>query len=799
MTILIVDDGASARELLQRILEKAGHRVLTAPDGVVALALLRSEPVAAIIADVMMPRMDGYRLCQAVRLDEKLRPIPLIIYTANYGTPADEKMALDLGADAFLRKPASSSAILEMLGRLTSQPRTELPRPAAAMPEWKVLQEYSDRLVAKLEQRNHELEQLNETLRASEERYRLLADYTDDFVTLHDPEGRRLYISPSFYRVTGWTPEDLQLTGWRTRVHPDDLPLVEQTHKANLGGDATTIEHRVRCRDGRWIWIESRCRPIVGPDGRVRQLLVWGRDITERKHAEVEAALAQRTREELIASVDGIVWEVDVPTRKFTYVSAQAERLLGYPVRQWLESSTFWADHIHPDDREQAVSYCAARTAAMRDHAFDYRMIAADGKIVWLHDVVSVIVEEGRPAKLRGLLVDITERKQLEAQLRESQKMEAIGQLAGGIAHDFNNILAAILGNAELMHMGPPLSPANAECLAAITGASHRAADLVRQILTFSRQQEHIRLPIQLDTVAREAVKLLRATLPATIELRSNFATPRTALADASQIHQVIINLCTNAMHAMADRAGVLTVELTELELDAEAARACNGLRPGLHLRLSVSDTGCGMSQATMDRIFEPFFTTKPPGTGTGLGLSVVHGIMRGHEGAITVQSELGHGTTFQLYFPVAEAAAGTPATGVSAVPRGQGERILFVDDEQSLTQLSNAFLSRLGYQVTALSSPVDALARFRADPEQFDLVITDLSMPVMNGTTLAREMLLLRPGLKIILSTGFSATLTPEGARALGFQALLPKPTEFRMLGEFVRAALMGQAQPAV
>jgi PAS domain S-box-containing protein len=618
-------------------------------------------------------------------------------------------------------------------------------------------------------------------------------------VTLHDTEGHRLYVSPSYHRVTGWTEDDLQRTDWRTRVHPDDLPLVEQTRQANLGGDATTLEHRVRCRDGRWLWTESRCRPIVGPDGRVRQLLVWGRDITKRKRAEAEARLAQLAREELITSVDGIVWEVDASTFRFTFVSAQAERLLGYPVREWIANPTFWPDHIHPDDREQAVSYCLAQTKAKRDHAFDYRMVTADGKVVWLHEAVTVVVENDQPAKLRGLMVDITERKLLEAQLRESQKMEAIGQLAGGIAHDFNNILAAILGNAELMHMGPPLSPANTECLAAITGASHRAADLVRQILAFSRHQEHVRLPIRLDTVAREAVKLLRATLPATIELRSSFATPRTALADASQIHQVIINLCTNAMHAMADRAGVLTVELTELELDAEAARACIGLRPGLHLRLSVSDTGCGMSHATKGRIFEPFFTTKPPGTGTGLGLSVVHGIMRGHEGAITVQSEPGHGTTFQLYFPVAEASAGTPATGASAVPRGQGERILFVDDEQSLTQLSNAFLSRLGYQVTALSSPVDALARFRADPTQFDLVITDLNMPVMNGTTLAREMLLLRPGLKIILSTGFSATLTPEGVRALGFQALLPKPTEFRMLGEFVRAALIGQTQPAV
>ncbi|MEN9574563.1 MAG: hypothetical protein RL514_2418 [Verrucomicrobiota bacterium] len=392
---------------------------------------------------------------------------------------------------------------------------------------------------------------------------------------------------------------------------------------------------------------------------------------------------------------------------------------------------------------------------------------------------------------LADLRREVVDRKRAEAQFLQAQKMDAIGQLAGGIAHDFNNILAAIIGNVELARMCAPDDPGLPESLDAVFTASQRAADLVKQILAFSRRQEQAREPIFLHIVVREAVKLLRATIPAAVEFQTHVAKVRTVLGDGSQIHQVVMNLCTNAAHAMRDRPGVLQIELSEVELDAEFAQAHPDVRPGWHVCLRVTDNGSGMDRATVDRIFEPFFTTKAPGEGTGLGLSVVHGIVKNHEGSITVDSERGVGTTFHLYFPVFEASAAELAPDAPPVPVGHGERILFVDDEETLARLGETILKRLGYRVTAITSVTEALAVFQAQPEQFDLVITDLNMPVMNGTNFARQLLQIRPDIRIVLTTGYSARLTPELVRGMGFRELLPKPAEFRTLGETVQRVL--------
>ncbi|MBI5799783.1 MAG: PAS domain S-box protein [Verrucomicrobia bacterium] len=414
MKILIVDDDEPARDLLRRIFQKEGLVVLDACDGMEALDVLRREPVAVILTDVLMPRLDGYRLCQAVRRDERLKDVPVIFYTANYDSSADEKMAFDVGGDAFLRKPVSGQTLLETLRRVTSLPRAAQPRPAGAMPDPQVLQEYSDRLVSKLEDRNAELGLLNTSLKASEAHYRLLADHTEDFVFLHDTGGSRLYISPSYLRVTGWTFEEIQSTDWRARLHPDDLPLVEKTRADTLAGRSTSVEHRIRCKDGRWLWLETRCKLIAGQDGGVPQVLLTSRDITARKQAEAELLRSRGQVEAIVHSVDGIVWEAELPTFQFTFVSQQAERILGYPVRRWLEEPDFWKDHLHPEDRDAALEFCVTCTQKMESHEFEYRMIAADGREVWLKDFTTVMVAEGRPAQLRGIMVDITARKRAE-------------------------------------------------------------------------------------------------------------------------------------------------------------------------------------------------------------------------------------------------------------------------------------------------------------------------------------------------------------------------------------------------
>lgn len=390
------------------------------------------------------------------------------------------------------------------------------------------------------------------------------------------------------------------------------------------------------------------------------------------------------------------------------------------------------------------------------------------------------------------------ERWQLAEQFRQAQKMEAIGTLAGGVAHDFNNILAAITGYTELSCLVLKGNPEVRENLGATLQAARRATHLVRQILTFSRQEKLERRPIQLLPVLAESLMLLRSTIPSTIEFETSLSTEApTVLADSTQIHQILMNLGTNAWQAMKDHQGRLKVSLEKYIVDTTHAAAHPGLRPGIYAHVSVSDTGSGMDQATQRRIFEPFFTTKAPGEGTGLGLAVVHGVMESHEGMITVDSAPGQGTTFHLYFPSHSSGAAVATTESLPVPRGHGERILVVDDEQLLVLFSRGALTALGYQVEGTNKPEEALAMVRADPQRYALVITDQTMPRMTGLVLASELRQIRPGLPIVLVTGYSQPLTSERIHAAGFSQVLLKPFTIHSLGVAAHAALFPDHPP--
>ena len=329
------------------------------------------------------------------------------------------------------------------------------------------------------------------------------------------------------------------------------------------------------------------------------------------------------------------------------------------------------------------------------------------------------------------------------------------------------------------------------EYLGEISNATRRATDLGSQILTFSRQKKAEREVLNLNQVVLEALKLLRASVPATIHIQTELSETPTVLANGTAIHQVIMNLGTNAWHAMRDQQGILKVELSEVAAGKAAAKNGPALHPGRYVRLSVSDTGCGMDNATAKRIFEPFFTTKGVGEGTGLGLAVVHGIMKSHDGDITVHSRPGEATIFQLYFPAFETECILAEIADTPVPHGHGEHILFVDDEATLANLGQRMLERLGYVVTPKTSALEALAAMRAQPEAFALVITDLTMPVMDGAQLGGELLQLQPRLRVILTTGYSGVMTAEKVLKLGFQAILNKPSTARTLGETVHRVL--------
>jgi PAS domain S-box-containing protein len=384
------------------------------------------------------------------------------------------------------------------------------------------------------------------------------------------------------------------------------------------------------------------------------------------------------------------------------------------------------------------------------------------------------------------------ERQQLAEQFRQAQKMEAIGTLAGGIAHDFNNIIGAIRGYTELSKMELAEGSALNENLDAVLSGADRAAALVRQILAFSSQQEQERRLIQLRHVVGEALKLLRATIPASIEfdiLLGPEVSP--VLADATQIHQIVMNLCTNASHAMRDRPGRLGVKLEGYMVESELAENHPGLTPGPYVRLSISDTGHGMDEITQSRIFEPFFTTKAPGEGTGLGLSVVHGIVQSHGGVATVYSQPGEGTVFRIYFPASAGEVAINSGHSLEIVRGSGERVLYVDDEAPLAHMARMILEKLGYLVDIHTNALEALAAIRTNAKRFDLVITDLAMPGMTGIQLAQELAAIRADLPIVLVTGHIANLTADRVRAIGIREILFKPLSVHALSKAVHSGL--------
>ena len=390
-------------------------------------------------------------------------------------------------------------------------------------------------------------------------------------------------------------------------------------------------------------------------------------------------------------------------------------------------------------------------------------------------------------------LRDISYRKQLQNQLQQSQKMEAIGSLASGIAHDFNNILSAIIGYTEIVCMD--LDPESQACknLDQVLAAGNRAKKLVEQILTFSRQAETVNKPIQIRAVVSEALKLIRATLPANIRIRERLESRAYVRCDPTQIHQVCINLCTNAGHAMEKTGGELDVHLWEVDLDADFASMHPGIEAGPYLRLAVTDTGGGIPEPILGKIFDPFFTTKDAGKGTGMGLSVVHGIVAASGGTITVDSRTGQGCCFTVYLPRMDNPVAEMPLEQQVAKTGT-ERILFVDDEIFQADLAVQTLGRLGYGVVAKTSSLEALALFKEDPKAFDLVITDLTMPGLAGTALVKKIHELRPDLPVLLISGFSSSISIESARAEGFCAYLNKPLVTAELANAVREVLDGQ-----
>ncbi len=545
-------------------------------------------------------------------------------------------------------------------------------------------------------------------------------------------------------------------------------------------------------RSGELKWLRDHSFPWCDESGKVIGSVGILSDVTERRLTG-DALRESEKRFRTLAEKAPIGISLMNSDLTFEYLNPRFTEILGY-TKDDLSGKSQWLERVYPDPsyRSEIISFWEKdflenpEVGMVKDRTVT--VCCKEGKSKTIH-IRSVVMDDGT-----HLLTyqDMTDHHNLEVHLRQSHKMEAIGTLAGGIAHDFNNILAAIIGYAEMTLTKVVQGSMTERNLAQILKAAHRAKDLIKQILIFTHEGEKEHRPVRIAPVVKEALKLLRASIPKTIAIRQKIrlTSEGVILADPTQIHQVLINLCTNAAYAMREKGGVLEVSLTDGVPEIEALSMYDKLGDTPCLQLTVSDTGCGIQPAIIERIFDPFFTTKDQGQGTGMGLAVVHGIVKSHDGAINVNSRVGKGSTFTVYLPRHEDKVLAETKAPYPMPRGSG-RILFVDDEETLADLGKQMLIDLGYEVVSMTNSREALAVFRAQPGWFDLVFTDYTMPEMTGADLARKIMSMRPDIPVVLCTGYSETINEEKAREIGIRAFVMKPFTHRDIAEVVSKAL--------
>ena len=514
----------------------------------------------------------------------------------------------------------------------------------------------------------------------------------------------------------------------------------------------------------------------------------------ERDSAEAARAQVEERYRGLVQSVSAVVWRADPSSLRFTFVSDQAEALLGYPVADWTAEPDFWVRHLHPEDRESAVQLCREAIAERRNHEFRYRMVSAAGEAVWVSDSVRIISDPRGGTEVVGVMMDIREQKRVEDGLRQTQKMEAVGLLAGGIAHDFNNLLGVITGYAELARRS--LAPGHAahSRVDEILRASDRAATLTRQLLAFSRRQVVQPKLLDLKDVVHGLEPMLNRLLGEDVRLVTRFEPGDLVVnADPGQLEQVVMNLAINARDAMP-RGGLLTVRTSRARLDDAFGRTHPGARAGAYVLLEVSDEGTGMDPATVGRIFEPFFTTKEMGRGTGLGLSTVYGIVKQSEGYIGVESAVGAGSTFKVYLPEAEGSAGAIAEAVAgpAVPAGGTETILLLEDEDGLRTIAREILEEAGYRILEARDVGEGIALASAPSARIDAILSDVVMPGASGPQGVALIRALHPRIRTLYMSGYPDLDTRHGALAAEDE-LIEKPFTADSLLRRVRKMLDG------
>ena len=750
--IIIIDDEEDLVANLRDILAEKGYLVENAFDGKSGLELCRQKKFDVALVDINLPDIPGNEI---VRKIAKVSPKTECILITGYASLEGAIEAVrQKEVVAYETKPLEIDRIIAFLGEIIKRRQAE------------------------------------EALVRSERRYYKMAELLPDMIYELDTSMKITYANQAAFEIMGYTEQDLEAGIYLSDIiAKDDLERARQKLEERAKGIHPSIaEYTLYLKDGSPIICEVTSAAARDEEGVLVGFYGIMRDITTRRQSEEErlslvTAIEQSAEVIIMTDRDGL----------FQYVNPSFERISGYTCEDIIgHDFSFLKSSKHDESFYRDIRYTMSRGDVWIGRIFNRKK---NGSLFEVETSISPV--QDRSGNVTHFVVvqrDVSHEVELERQLHQAQKMEAIGTLAGGIAHDFNNILGAIIGYTEMVKMFdiPKDSPVQNR-LQQILQAADRAKNLVQQILTFSRQTEAEQRPVLFSPIVKEALKFLRASLPSTIEIHQDIKTETgTVQADPTQIHQVLMNLCTNAAHAMSTTGGVLEVGLINVDLDDRIiAERFVGLEPGPYIMLRVKDTGHGMDNEIMDRIFDPYFTTKEPGRGTGMGLSVVHGIVKSHNGAIMVNSEIGKGSNFEVFFPrlekeKVESDAGLPPS----LPTGN-ERILFVDDEETIADIGQKILESLGYKTIVETDSIKALDVFRDQADQFDLVITDLTMPGMTGLELARKLLFIRPDLPIILCTGFGEAVRKEKALGMGLRGFVSKPFGASSLAETVRKVL--------
>ncbi|OGV51446.1 MAG: hypothetical protein A2X49_16985 [Lentisphaerae bacterium GWF2_52_8] len=609
-------------------------------------------------------------------------------------------------------------------------------------------------------------------LQDSEERFRLLYEQHPLAYLSMDENGCILEVNGAWSELLAYSRHETTGRNLADFVEEGrDSGIWALLREMGSLGDIQGRELELRHKDGRSVFVSISAKIVRRENGSFRQAHCVLTDITERRSMENE-------RKRMVAVIEQAVEGVMITDLqgKILHVNPAFEKMSGYPASSVLGNTPqFLKSGFHGD-----LFYEKMWDTILKGEVWQGRLVNKhkDGTNYEADLTISPIRDQaGDIVNFVAVSHDVTEQLRLERHLRQSQKMEAIGTLAGGIAHDFNNILMALLGYAEMAKSAVSPDSVVQPYLAEILTSGERARELVRQILTFSRQTERGRHAVRVSLIIKEVLRLLRATLPSTIKVSYSIRNDGLVHSDPTEIHQVLMNLCTNAAYAMREKGGKLEVILNEVVIPGALANVPSCLVPGTYMRLLVRDTGCGMESAIVERIFEPFFTTKQTGEGTGMGLSVVHGIITDMNGGISVESSPGQGTSIWVFMPKLDGVIEDQKDVQTLLPKGSGQRILYVDDEKILGGMVEKILTPLGYNVSVMANGSDALAAFLLAPDNFDAVISDQTMPGLTGLQLAEELLRRKPDLPIILCTGYSELISKEKVMELGIREFFIKP----------------------